>query len=247
VWEVGLKQALLNNRVFFSVDYYNEFWDHALVNTFIFDPSTCQYHGTMTYYPANTSAACALGSSGAAITGVSNNHIQGIEFDGAARFTEKLTGHLGFNWTDAFRKNYDDASYGAAFTTGTVPPQNGKRINLVPAYQASAELTYKDHLVGPYNWYVHGVVNYTGSQFVDATDLVKISDYARVNLSAGITKGNLTFEAYVTNLFDDKNWDMAVRFPGSPATGNSFAESYLGAIVTAPNPRDFGFKISAKY
>ncbi len=82
---------------------------------------------------------------------------------------------------------------------------------------------------------------------MDATDLVKISDYARVNLSAGIVRGNITFEGYVTNLFDDKNWDMAVRFPGSPGTGAAFAESYLGAIVTAPNPRDFGFKITAKY
>lgn len=241
VWEIGLKQSLLNNRLFFSVDYYNEFWDHALVNTFIFDPATCPQGVT---YAGNLSAACPLGSSGAAITGVSNNHIQGIEFDGAARFTDKLTGHLSFNWTNAFRKDYYDASTGAAFTSGVTPPQDGKRVNLVPAYQAAAESTYKDHLFGPYDWYAHGLVTYTGSQYVDSNDIAKIDGYFRVNISAGVTKGNLTFEAYITNLLDDKNWDMAVRFPSSY---QGFNEAYQGAIVTAPNPRNIGFKISDKF
>jgi hypothetical protein len=44
-----------------------------------------------------------------------------------------------------------------------------------------------------------------------------------------------------------KNWDMGVSFPGSPASGLAFDEVYLGAIVTAPNPRDAGCKITAKY
>ncbi len=244
VWEIGLKQSLFQNRLFFSVDYYNEFWDHALVQTFIFNPSSCT---TGTAYAANQSAACPLSSSGASAIGVSNNHIQGVEFDGTARLTSKLTAHMAFNWTDAIRKEYDDNSYGGAFTTGVVPIQNGLRVNLVPEYQVSADFTYKDHLVGPYDWYAHGVVNYTGPQYVDATDITQISGYARVNLSAGVTRGNITFEAFVSNLFDNKDWDMGVRFPGSPATGNSFNEAYLGAIVTAPNPRDFGFKITAKY
>ncbi len=244
VWEVGWKQSLWQNRVNFSVDYYNEFWDNALVQTFIFDPPTCP-QGVP--YAANLSAACALGSSGQAPLGVSTNHIQGVEFDGTVRFTPKLTGHLAFNWTDAFRKKYDDNSYFSSFSTGVVPPQNGERINLVPQYQSSADFTYKDHLVGPYDWYAHGVLNYTGAQYVDATDITQIKAYARVNLSAGVTRGNVTFEGYVTNLFDNKDWDMGVRFPGSPATGNAFNEAYLGAIVTAPNPRDIGFKITAKY
>ena len=244
VWEVGLKKALFDNRLTFSVDYFDEEWNGALVNTFIFDAPTCP-QGTV--YAANSSAACPLGSSGQAITGTSNNHIRGIEFDGNARLTDNLTGHLAFNWTDAYRKTYDDASWGAAFPTGVVPSQNGNRINLVPAYQASADLTYKAHLVGPYDWYAHGLLNYTGPQFVDSTDIAKINGYARVNISAGVTRGNTTFEAFVTNLFDDKNWDMAVRFPGDPAGGHAFSEAYVGAIVTAPNPRDVGIKISTKY
>jgi len=246
VWEIGWKQSLFQNRVYFSVDYYNEFWDHALVQTFLFDPPGCTQTYGLTYGP-NQSATCSLGSSGAAPVGLSNNHIQGIEFDGTVRVTSKLTTHLAFNWTDAIRKEYDDASYGAAFTSGVVPIQNGLRVNLVPEYQASADFTYKDHLVGPYDWYAHGVVNYTGPQYVDATDITKIDGYARVNLSAGVTRGNITFEAFVSNLFDNKDWDMAVRFPGSPASGLAFDEAYLGAIVTAPNPRDVGFKITAKY
>jgi iron complex outermembrane receptor protein len=244
VYEVGLKQSLSDNKVFFSIDYYHEVWDNALVNTFIFDPTSCPQKVN---YAENLSAACPLGSSGQSITGISQNHIQGIEFDGTAKLTPNLTAHLGANVTSAFRSSYWDKSYGAAFTSGSVPNQSGNRVNLVPEYQGTADLTYKDHLFGPYDWFAHGVVNYTGSQFVDATDLLKINAYARVNVSAGITWDNVTFEGYATNLFNNKDWDMAVRFPGSPGTGAPFAESYLGAIVTAPNPLNFGFRMTAKF
>jgi hypothetical protein len=87
-------------------------------------------------------------------------------------------------------------------------------------------------------------VNYTGPQYIEATDIAKINGYYRVNVFAGITRGNVTFEAFITNLLNDKNWDMAVRFPSSY---QGFNEAYQGAIVTAPNPRDYGFKITAKY
>jgi iron complex outermembrane receptor protein len=241
VWELGWKQSLFNNRIYFSVDYYNQFWDNALVNTFLFDPVGCPVGMN---YPANKSAACPLGSSGSSLTLPANVHIQGIEFDGTARVTSKFTAHGAFNWTDSIRKTYDDASWGPAFTTGVVPPQNGKRTDLVPEYQATVDGTYRDHLMGPYDWYAHGVVNYTGPLYVEANDIGYIHGYARVNLSAGITRGNLTFEAYVTNAFDDKNWDMAVRFPSSY---HIFNEAYEGVIASAPNPRDFGFKISDKF
>jgi iron complex outermembrane receptor protein len=244
VWEAGWKQSLFDNRVTFSADYYNEFWDNALVNTFLFDPPACK---VTLVYAANTNPACPLGSSGQSITGVSNNHIQGIEFDGTARITSKFTAHAAFNWTDAIRTSYNDSSWGAAFTSGSVPTQNGKRVDLVPEYQAAVDGTYKDHLVAAYDWYAHGVVTYTGPQYVEANDIAQINGYFRVNLSAGVTRGNLTFEAFVTNVLDDKNWDMAVRFPGDPAGGHAFDESYVGAIVTAPNPRDFGFKVSDKF
>jgi iron complex outermembrane receptor protein len=248
VWEIGWKQSLFDNRVVFSVDYYNMFWDKSLVNTFLFDPSGClaTYGGPYKYYPGNTYSDCPLGSTGGSITNTSNDHIQGIEFDGTARVTDKLTAHLAFNWTDAIRTEYSDQSWGGAFTSGVVPSQDGKRVNLFPEYQASLDGTYKDHLVGPYDWYAHGLVTYTGPQYVEATDIAQLNGYFHVNLSAGITKGNLTFEAFVTNLLDDKNWTMAVRFPENPATF-SFSEAQQGLLVTAPNPRDFGFKISAKY
>jgi iron complex outermembrane receptor protein len=246
VWEAGWKQSLFDNHANFSVDYYDEEWDHAQVSTFIFDPkppcNTAPLGGT-TYQP-NLNATCPLGSGGQGIVGLATVHIRGIEFEGNARFTSKFSAHAAFNWTDSIRKNYDDNSWYAAFTSGVVPNQDGKRTDLVPEYQGEADATYKDHLTGPYDWYAHGVVTYTGPQYIEAVDIGQIQGYYRVNLSAGVTKGNLSFEAYITNLLDDKNWDMAVRFP-SPY--NFFSEAYPGAIVQAPNPRNIGFKISGKF
>jgi iron complex outermembrane receptor protein len=247
VWEIGWKQSLFDNRVYFSVDYYNQFWDNSQVLSFLTDPTSCvtKYLSSSSgNYPGNTDPACPLGSSGSSVIAPSSDHIQGIEFDGTARVTSKFTAHGTFNWTDAIRTNYDDTSWAAAFTSGVVPSQNGKRVSLVPEYQASVDGTYRDHLFGPYDWFAHGVVNYTGPVYVDAVDIGYMNGYARVNLSAGISRGNLTLEAFVTNLLDDKNWDMAQRFPDSYAF---FSQASQGVIATAPNPRDFGFKISDKF
>jgi iron complex outermembrane receptor protein len=241
VWEIGLKQSLFENRVYFSIDYYNQFWDHALVETFLFNNPA---NNCSTLPTVGVSAACPYPGSGAGAFSVSNNHIQGIEFEGNARITPKWTAHATFNWTDAIRKNYYDDSWGAAFTSGSVPGQNGKRIDLVPEFQWSADSTYKDHLIADYDWYAHGVVTYTGQQYADPVDIAKIRGFYRVNLSAGVTKGNLSFEAFVTNLFDDKNWDYAVRFPDPTFF---FSEAHQGVLAGAPNPRDFGFKVAAKF
>ena len=248
VWEIGLKHAMFDNRLYFDVDYYNEFWDNDLVSTFVFAPSDCQqiFAASAGVYPINSSAHCALGSSGAGFFLLAQNHIQGIEFNGTARITPKFTTHLALNWTDAHRKSYYDGSYGAAYTTGVVPSQNGNRIDLVPEWQGSLDATYKDHLVADYDWYVHGVLNYTGPQYTDPTDVAQIGGYFHADLFAGITKGRYTFEVFCSNLFNDKNWTSAVRFPENPAIF-SFSEAYQGSIVTAPNPRDFGFKLSAKF
>jgi hypothetical protein len=232
---------LFQNRLFFSVDYYNQYWDHALVDTFLFNNPA---NNCSTLPTVGVSTACPLPGGGAAAFSVSENHIQGVEFEGTAKLTPQFTLHTAFNWTDAVRNNYYDDSWGSAFVSGAAPSQNGKQIDLVPSFQGTFDGTYKDHLVGDYDWYAHGVVNYTGSQYVEATDIAKIPGFFRINLTAGITKGNLTFEAFVTNLLDNNNWDYAVRFPDPTFF---FSEAHQGVIAGAPNPRDFGFRISDKF
>ncbi len=50
----------------------------------------------------------------------------------------------------------------------------------------------------------------------------------------------------MSQTLNDKNWDSAVRFP-SPYAPNYFGEGAQGVIAAAPNPRDYGFKVSAKF
>lgn len=243
VYEIGWKQSLFDNRAFFSVDYYNQTWDNALVQTFIFDPPSC----LTTYgpnYAENQNTVCPLGHSGQSIIGLSKNTIQGIEFEGTFRVTPKLTAHTAFDWTDGKRKNYSELGTAAMFTSGSVPNENGLRIDEVPQYQWEGDLSYKDHLKGPYDWYVNGNATYTGSQFIDPTDTGVLNGYYRVNLSAGIVKDNWTVELYATNLLDDKSWDSAYRFPSSYF---GYGYAHMAAIVTAPNPRNVGIKFTAKY
>jgi iron complex outermembrane receptor protein len=243
VYEIGWKQSLFDNRLAFSVDYYNQTWDNALVQTAVFDPSSC----LTTYgqnYLENTIAACPLGHSGQGIIGLSQNKVQGIEFEGTARVTSKLTAHTTFDWTDGKRTNYAEVATAPMFVGGVIPNENGLRIDEVPQYQWEGDATYKDHLTGPYDWYVHGSATYTGSQYIDPTDTGVLNGYYRVNLSAGISKDNLTVELYATNALNDKNWDSAYRFPSSYF---GYGYAHMAAIVQAPNPRNIGFKFTAKY
>ena len=240
-WEIGAKKSFDGGRVFFSLAYYNQVWKNALVQTFVFnDPA----NGCSTAPVVGVSAQCPYPGSGAGVFGVARNHIQGIEFEGTAHVTDQFTVHGTVNWTDAKRSSYYDNSWGAAFTSGAVPSQNGNRVDLVPEIQVSADATYKGHLVDDVDWYVHGVVNYTGSQYAEATDIAKLNGYYRANFSLGITKGRYTLEGFVTNAFNDKNWNYAVRFP-DPAF--FFGEAHQGVIAAAPNPRDFGFRLSARF
>jgi iron complex outermembrane receptor protein len=243
-WEVGVKKSFDSGHVFISLAYFNQIWKNALVANYIFnDPA----NNCSTLPTVGVSATCPYPGSGVSVYSVSRNHIQGLEFEGTAHVTPQLTAHATVNWTDAKRSSYDDQSWGGpsgAFTNGAVPNQNGNRVDLVPEIQVSADLTYKDHLAGDYDWFVHGVLNYTGSQYAEAADIAKLNGFYRANLSLGIAKGRYALEGYITNLFNDKNWNYAVRFP-DPAF--FFGEAHQGVVAGAPNPRNFGFRLTAKF
>ena len=244
VWEIGLKQALFDNRVNFNIDYYTQIWNHALVSNYVFNPAG---NGCPTTGNFGTSALCPFPSSGAAYYGVSRDHIQGIEFDGSALITPKWTVHAAFNVTHAIRENYSDQSFAAAFTSGVIPDQSGKFVDLIPRYQGSLDSTFKDRLVADWSWYVHGLVTFTGSEYADPLDTAKTNAYARVNASFGLVKGPFTVELYGMNLFNDKNWDMAVRYPDASHGNIFFAETQQGVLVSAPNPLNVGIRVSAKF
>jgi iron complex outermembrane receptor protein len=244
VWEFGLKQALFDDRVNFNIDYYTQIWNNALVANYVFNPAGngCPLQSTV-----GTSALCPYPSSGAAYYGVSRDHIQGIEFEGSALITPRWTVRAAFNYTHAIRENYSDQSFAAAFTSGVIPDQSGKYVDLVPRYQGSVDSTFKDRLVGDWSWYVHGLVTFTGSEYADPLDTAQTNAYARVNASFGVVRGPLTVELYGTNLFNDKNWDMAVRYPDASHGNIFFSETQQGVLVSAPNPLNVGIRVSGKF
>jgi iron complex outermembrane receptor protein len=242
VWEFGLKQAAFDNRLNFNIDYYTEIWNNALVSNYVHNPVGCPTIGNF-----GTSTLCPYPSAGAAYYGVSRDHIQGVEFEGSALVTPKWTVHAAFNYTHAIRESYADQGFAAAFTSGVAPDLSGKYVDLVPNYQGSLDSTYKDHLVADWSWYVHGLVTFTGSVYADELDTAKTNAYARVNASIGVVKGPLTVELYGTNLFNDKNWDMAVRYPDASHGNIFFSETQQGVLVSAPNPLNVGIRVSGKF
>jgi outer membrane protein OmpA-like peptidoglycan-associated protein len=92
-------------------------------------------------------------------------------------------------------------------------------------------------------------MTYTGSMYESEINIGKTASFERVNGSIGVSRGNLSLEVWVKNLFDDKNWDFASRVPELQSTQGLFSgySTYMGVLVQAPDRRDVGVKVDYKF
>jgi hypothetical protein len=145
-------------------------------------------------------------------------------------------------WT----KYYNSTLSGFA---GGVSYFDGNALSRVPALSGEFNATWREHLIGDWDWFARTDVIYTGSMWESELNIAKTAAFARVNLRAGVDKGDLTFELYSTNLFNDKSWDLASRVADftNANGGNFFGFARQGVLVLAPDQREFGIRASAKF
>jgi iron complex outermembrane receptor protein len=238
-WEVGAKQSLFDGRVQYGIAAYDEKWYHQLTYAAIFNPPGCGL--------TQLTALCPLGVNGSGLQLSNNADIKGVEFSGSAQITPEwgIDGSVDYKhatWLDYYNSTL------SAFTGG-VTHFNGNTLSRVPAWEGAVSTTYKDHLIGDWDWYVHGQMTYTGSMYSTDVDVGKTAAFERVNAAIGFTEGNLTLEVWAKNLLDDKNWDFASRVP-ELQTISGLLSGYccaMGTLVQAPDRRDFGLKVHYKF
>jgi iron complex outermembrane receptor protein len=236
-WEIGAKQSLFNGRVQYGLALYDDKWLNQETETTIFNPASCGQ-------AVGNTPGCPLATYGAAVYLRNQATIKGVEFNGSVIITPKWSADLTVNYTDAKWDSYQNNTY-SAFTSG-VGYYDGNTISRVPDWQGSASTTYRDHLIGDWSYYAHGLVTFTGGMYESEINAAKTNPYARVNGEIGIQRGNLSLELFAKNLLNDKNWDWASRVPSLNSPADNFTTD-IGVLVQAPDRQDFGIKLLDKF
>jgi iron complex outermembrane receptor protein len=238
-WEVGAKQSLFEGRLQYGIALYDEKWYHQQTSAAVFNPVGCGA-------TANT-AACPLPSSGSFLSLSNNADIKGVELSGSGQITTAWSVDGSIDYKHAVWLDYYNSTLSTF--TGGVSHFNGNELSRVPSLSGSVSTTYRDHLIGDWDYYGHAQMTYTGGMYESEINIGRTASFERVNAAIGVSRGDLTIEIWSKNLLDDKNWDFASRVPELGTAGDLFSGygTFMGVLVQAPDRRDVGVKVHYKF
>jgi iron complex outermembrane receptor protein len=222
-FEIGFKSTWLDGRAQTRIALYKEFWRNGQT-------------------PINIIFTLPTGGVNQ-ITAVSNVgavNLEGAEFEADFQVTEEFNMSATFGYTDSNIKIFTCGDclnvYGS--TDGT-----GNRLPQAPKVSWSLSGQYTDRLIGDYDWY--GRVDYTrrGSFWVSYANRASVGDKTNVNLRLGIRKDDLSLEAFVKNLTNDKTAVTGTLGPEALFTIASDTEIRYGL----PDKRMFGIRANYNF
>ena len=119
-----------------------------------------------------------------------------------------------------------------------------------PEMQGAFSTTYRNDLPllgGDWFWYARAEANYTGRIYVDEINQSWIDDNVKVNARLGIEGEGRRLELYAQNIFNNKQWQSAVRGSGSNLRAGPRIVSEPTAFVVLPRLRTFGIRASFNF
>lgn len=251
-YEIGSKQTLLGGRLRYSAALFYMEWNNIKGSTPLVLPRTSETNATPLTLP------------GVAISGAAEFY--GVELEAAALLTDDwdIGGGIGYqhgeftDWFEAglIRELAGGQSPGAVAGDpryGAVQWQ-GSRLQRQPDWTANLNSTYRGTLGADWTWSLRGELNYTGKAWDSTANIVQVNDYYRANARLAFERDSLGIELYVTNLFDDDNWDYAYR-TSVPDPRNATqtilplgnAGVAQGFAALAPEKRDIGIRVRYEF
>jgi len=247
-YEVGSKQTLLDGRLRYNFAAYYMKWKNAKASTALILPATSETNPT----PFTIGGVTTQGTV----------EIRGIELEGSAIVTDAWEIGGGIAVQDSKFIRWGEAGLLRDLAGGQLPgsiPGNvsfgatqwkGNELARQPRATGNLNSTYRAALNDDWNWFLRGDMTYTGRAWDSTANIVKSSDFFRVNARLGVEREDLTLEFFVTNLFDDKTWDYTSRtITGDLRANSANAVLPLGNVgfftafaVQAPDKRDFGLR-----
>ena len=223
-YEVGFKGRLWDGRAFLTAAIYSAKWRDQ--QSVALTPIT-RANGTL-------DLVTATGSGG-------KTNLSGVEIEGEARLTDKLTveGTFAYNDTDIITRDCGDCLLllGVRDVLGL-----NKEMSRTPKYKGTVSASYTDELTADYNWFTRADYIYTGSMFETEANLTTTGAAKKVNLRLGIENDTLMVEVYGTNIFNDKTFTGYQRLTDFP-----FAANRSALAVGLPNRPVYGARATYKF
>lgn len=154
--------------------------------------------GGLNYFNTERRKAAINATGTAQLTNAKNIH-QGIEFNAYGQLTDAVRILGGATWIDTEQKE----TYQGLF--------DGNQAIGVPEFQANLEADWK--LPVPQDISLNGRVIYTGSQYANNANTLKLNDWTRVDIGANyktmVNQVPTVFNFGISNLFDKEYWSSA--------------------------------------
>ncbi|KQM19036.1 TonB-dependent receptor [Novosphingobium sp. Leaf2] len=201
-YELGLK-GRIGSKVRYSFAAYYAQWTNQINLVAIVAPDPSQTTG---YSFVNSSA-----NSG-------NVDLYGLEGEVTWRPTDFLTIDAAGAFTGSDIKDFESVT--VSQLTG-VFDYSGNEIKNVSKYSANVGVTVGTDIAGWDNgrWFVRGDWNFKSGVWTDEANIARTPDLHLFNARAGITHGNITLEAFVTNITNNKK-------PGSVSENYMFTPNF---------------------
>lgn len=228
-YEIGIKQELLEGRLRYALTAYYLEWENQKAQATIF--LTADNGRTVSFRVPGDS------------------EIRGLEFESSWAVADGLRLGATFNWTDSEYTDFSLAGNAAFFGGTSLNGYNavGNTQPRFPEYSGTVSGDYTASLNEDWQYFVRGDVIYTGKQFIDELNLANVDAYTTVNFGIGVTRNQLSIQAYVNNLLDEDGWATATG--GFDLTLSPVVTLPLqrGAIATPIDMRSFGLRTIYKF
>jgi iron complex outermembrane receptor protein len=182
-YEVGMKGTTLNGKLRYQLAAYYSQWRNQLIQVI-------QTYGS-------TGLQSVYGTLNAG-----NSDMQGIEFDGSYRLNSLITLNAAGALNDSKIKKY--RSYLTSQLTG-ITDFRGNELPLTSKYSASAGVLFNGDIEfwTDSTWFARVDYNYKSGMWSDVANILKTQESHVFNVRTGITKGDISLDVFVNNLFNE--------------------------------------------
>lgn len=223
-YELGLKGKLFDGALRYSTALYYAQWTNQINAITIVDPSTSTL--------INTSA-----NSG-------NVDLYGFEAEGSWKVNDLITldGAMAINASDI--KQFKSTT--VSQLTG-IFDFSGKEMKNTSKYSANFGINLGGALpvLADARWFTRFDWNYKSGQWSNEANIVRTPDRHIFNLRGGVSRGNISLEAFVTNLFNNHTY---TSIADNYTFDNNLSHlGYFSALVVGlPELRTFGLQLKVK-
>lgn len=227
-YEVGVKQQL--DRFRYSVAAYYMKWHNLKNQVFFLCPGAVCGPNFFAFAVGFTTAR--------------SGTLKGLEGEVTAVITDNWDATFTFEAVDS---KFDSFSSALAVAATGKTFANDVPILEYPQYSSSLNTSYRMQISSEYDWYARGTVTYTGKSYSDEFAQSWIGDAFNVGLRTGIEGEGKRFEAYVTNLFNQRQWTSARRGSGTLDPRPAVATNFPTIFAVPPRKQAFGVRASYEF